>query len=67
MAVKLTIAGVIKQRGDTQKEVAEFLGVSMATLSMKVNGKAEFWPSEIKKLSERYQLTADEVWEIFFQ
>lgn len=55
-------------RGDTNRSLAEFLGISEPTLSMKLNEHRgrEFTQGEIRKLRERYDLTDQEVTLIFF-
>lgn len=62
-----TLAQTIKEFGDTQEEVAKYLGITQSTLSWKINGKAEFKQSEIKSLAERYLLSPEEIAEIFFE
>ena len=52
--------------GDTQKQVAEILGIAEQTLSEKVNGETDFKHSEIKTLIDRYGLTPEQVDTIFF-
>ncbi len=52
--------------GDTQSDLAEVIGISVATFNYKLNGKSEFTQSEIQKIRERYNLTDEEVVEIFF-
>ena len=52
--------------GDTQKQVAEILGIAEQTLSAKVNGETDFKHSEIKTLIDRYGLTPEQVDTIFF-
>jgi len=53
--------------GDNFTTLAEAIGLTLQTLSLKINeNKAEFTQSEIKLIKERYHLTNDEVDEIFF-
>ena len=54
-------------QGNTQKEVAEILGIAEQTLSAKVNGETDFKHSEIKALIDRYGLTPEQVDAIFFE
>lgn len=55
------------QNGDTQTELAAFLGMSLSTLNAKINGNGtDFRQNEITAIKDRYSLTADEVDAIFF-
>lgn len=51
---------------DTQKTVADALGVSEQTVGDKINGVSDFKQSEIKILIDRWGLTPSQVDEIFF-
>lgn len=53
--------------GDTNKELAEFLGLSEQSVSYKINENGtEFKQGEIRKIKDRYNLTPVEVDAIFF-
>ena len=53
--------------GDTNKTLAEFLNISEASVSNKINEKGtEFRQGEIAAIKEKYNLTAEQVDEIFF-
>lgn len=54
------------RNGDTQADLAMALGISRSRMNAKINGKAEFWSSEIGVLRERYSLSANDVDTIFF-
>lgn len=57
----------MNKHNDTVPILAEFLGVNKITLYSKIrNEKQEFTQGEIKKIAERYSLTANEINEIFF-
>ena len=58
----------MKLFGDTQKTLAEALGISLTRLNEKINGSngAEFRMREITLIKIRYDLTAEEVDLIFF-
>jgi transcriptional regulator with XRE-family HTH domain len=56
----------IVEKGMVQEEIAQALGMTIATFNYKVNNKSEFKASEIKKLGEILHLTAEEVNIIFF-
>lgn len=53
---------------DNNKDLAEYLGISTSTLSCKMNetNGAEFNQSEIRKIKTRYELTPDQIDQIFF-
>ena len=56
----------MKLNNDTQKNLAEYLGIVISSVSFKINGKTPFNAEEIKKTKTRYNLTAEEIDEIFF-
>ena len=53
---------------DTQSDLADALGIKLPTFNEKVNGThgGQFKQKEIQKIKERYNLTAEEIDEIFF-
>lgn len=66
MTNSLKLRAAILEKGFTQEQLAEQLGMTIATFNYKVNNKREFKASEIKKLAEFLCLTTDEVNAIFF-
>ena len=52
--------------GDTQADLAKVLSIGTNTLSFKISEKNDFKQSEIEIIAKRYNLTADEIKEIFF-
>lgn len=52
--------------GDTQRSVADALGISPQTVGDKLNGATEWTQSEIQALAERYKLDPAQVDNIFF-
>lgn len=60
------LKGKIVENGLTQEQLADMLGITIATFNYKVNNKSEFKASEIKKLAEVFHLTDEEVNAIFF-
>ena len=58
----------MKVHGDIQVALAKYIGITVQSFNRKLNGTdgAEFTQSEIKKIIERYNLTPEEVVEIFF-
>lgn len=65
---KNKFVSVMKLYGDTQETLAEAIGISLSRLNAKINGTggAEFDASEIKAIKTRYNLTSQEVDDIFF-
>ncbi len=59
---------VVIANGDNFAMLADYLGITVSTLSKKVNErcKAGFNQPEILMIKNRYSLTADEVDAIFF-
>ena len=58
----------MKWFGDRNEDLAEAIGISPQRFSAKLNGTggAEFTMGEIRTIKDRYDLTAEEVNEIFF-
>jgi hypothetical protein len=58
----------MKLFGDTQEILAEVLGISLSRLNAKINetNGAEFKQSEIRFFRNRWNLTPEEVDQIFF-
>lgn len=52
--------------GDTGRNLAKALGISQQAFSHKLNGKADFTQREIQLIKNRYELSPDEVDNIFF-
>ena len=54
-------------KGDTNKTLAEFLHISEVSVSNKINENGtEFKQGEISAIRSRYNLTAEQIEEIFF-
>ena len=53
---------------DTQATLADYIGISLATLNDKLHGRrgAGFTQSEIMAIKKRYALTAEDIDAIFF-
>ncbi len=54
--------GWLRANGLTYSDVATLLGLSVATVSAKINGQSDFLLSEIQLIREKYNLASD----IFF-
>jgi DNA-binding Xre family transcriptional regulator len=64
---KTELRVVMLRHGDTNKELAEYLGITEQSVSAKINENGtEFKQGEIAKIKEKYNLTADQVEAIFF-
>lgn len=69
MMNKNRLKSVMVAHGDTYKTLAEFLGITVSTLSKKVNEKRQAWfnQQEIMMIKNRYSLNAEDVDSIFFE
>lgn len=52
-------------KGMTIKDLAEAIGMSISTLSNKINGKTEFTASEIAQIQTTLDIPDEEVLDIF--
>lgn len=51
----------LSEQGITQKEIAELIGVSSATLNKKINGTgSDFSLTEVRKISKEFNIDANE-------
>lgn len=66
MTKTLELKALLIRQNLNQEQVAKELGITVPTFNYKLNNKKEFKASEIKKLSEILQMTAEEVNNIFF-
>lgn len=58
---------VMKREGDTQKELAEALGLPVSGVNARINGSVDFRASEIGIVKRRYKLSSEETEAIFFK
>ena len=63
---KALMKSVIVRNDDTQTSLAAALGLPASSLNNRLNGKVDFRVSEITLIRKRYNLTAEEVTDIFF-
>jgi DNA-binding XRE family transcriptional regulator len=64
---KAKLRSVMALHGDTNKDVAELLGISEQSFSCKINENGtEFKQGEITKIKDKYNLSPAEVDSIFF-
>ena len=58
---------IMMLHGDTNKTLAEFLGISEQSVSNKINeNDTEFKQGEISKIKARYNLSPEDVVKVFF-
>jgi len=60
------LLGRIKECGYTQEELAEEIGITKTTMSLKLNNKACFTQPEIEKIRKVLRIARDEVGLYFF-
>lgn len=72
MNVNLFKANMVK-RGEAGKDIANLLGMAESTFSLKLNERknskgnvSEFTKSDIEKLKNHWELTNEEIIDIFF-
>lgn len=53
--------------GDTNKVLADFLGMTASNFSTIWNGRQQFQKKHVILIAVRYDLTPQDVWEIFLQ
>ena len=58
---------IMSLHGDTCATLAEYLGISRTTLSLKLNNKSEFKAIEISKIIDNYGLPIKLAQEIFLK
>lgn len=64
---KARLKSIMALSGDTNKELAELLGISEQSVSNKINENGtEFKQGEISKIKDKYNLSPVEVDAIFF-
>lgn len=64
---KALLRSVMVLHGDTNKTLADYLGISEKSVNDKINEKGtEFRQGEIAAIKKRYNLADEQVGEIFF-
>ena len=64
---KEVLRSIMVLHGDTNKDLAYFLGISEQSVSNKINENGtEFKQGEIARIKTRYNLTSEQVDSIFF-
>ena len=60
------LLGRMKERGYTQEKLAKEIGISIGTMSQKLNNKAHFYHPEMQKICTALDITGADVYAIFF-
>ena len=60
------LLGRMKECGYTQERLAQAIGISVSTMSQKLNNKANFYHPEMQKICEVLDITGADVYYIFF-
>lgn len=65
---KLFLKSHMARYGDTQKNLADAIGLSLSRLNAKINSAkgAEFTQNEISFIAQRYKLKARDIEDVFF-
>ncbi len=64
---KNALKSVMSLKGETNRDLANLLGISEQSVSAKMNGnKSEFKQGEIAKICRHYNLTKEQLVNIFF-
>ncbi len=65
---KQKLVGIMYGNGDRQEDLANAIGISLQRFNAKLNetGGAEFTQGEIQRIKERYNLSSDDIDDIFF-
>lgn len=64
--MKHRLREIMEKFGHTQNDLADLLGITYQSVSIKLNGKKDFTQSEIYNIIQYYELTPDQVINIFF-
>ncbi len=65
---KELLRSIMVLHGDTNKDLADYLGISEQSVSNKINENGtEFKQGEIKRIITRYNLSSDQVDRIFLR
>ena len=60
------LLGRMKECGYTQERLAQTIGISVSTMSQKLNNKANFYHPEMLKICEALNIMGEDVYAIFF-
>lgn len=60
------LLGRMKECGYTQGKLAQALGISLGTMSQKLNNKANFYHPEMQRICELLSIPGEDIQAIFF-
>lgn len=60
------LVGLRSGFGDSQATLAKHIGISKSNYYLKEKGRLSFSREDIKRISEKYNLSPTEAWDIFF-
>jgi predicted transcriptional regulator len=64
---KELLRSIMVLHGDTNKDLADYLGITEQSVSNKINENGtEFKLGEMKRIAYRYNLSSDQIDDIFF-
>ena len=66
MTDTLKLKALIVEKQSTQRKLAKGIGISVASLSLKIHNKREFLISEVAKIQELFSLSDEKIMDIFF-
>lgn len=64
--MKYKLLGIIKYNNDTSDDLIKYLGISSSSFYNKLNKRYEFTREEIFKIKEKYNLSPEQLNDIFF-
>ena len=64
--LKSKIKSVLDRYGHNQNDLAELLGITYQSISLKINRKNDFTYREVYKFVHAYNLSPEETYDIFF-
>jgi DNA-binding XRE family transcriptional regulator len=65
-SMKQKVRDLLSKYGQNQNDLAQILGLTYQSVSIKLNGHKDFTQSEIYRIMVLYRLTPEEVVDIFF-
>lgn len=64
--MKKKLRAILSEYGHSQGDLAELLGITYQSVSIKLNGHQDFTQGQIYKIMVCYNLTPEQVVDIFF-